>query len=75
LIPNTKHLSSFDIFNEIPKIKFELDPRITFLGTISMKPNSYNCASSIHLNLDGKGVLFDCGEGTFGQMVDHYDEA
>ena len=59
-------MSDFDIFNSIPEIKFKNDPWITFLGTVSMKPTSYNCVSSIHLDLNGTGVLFDCGEGTFG---------
>lgn len=70
LLPTTKYAK--EIYTQVPEIKFKMDPRITFFGTISMKPTSYKAVSCIHLNLEGKGVLLDCGEGSFGQIYDHF---
>lgn len=45
------------------------DMEIVLLGTGSSQPSKYRNVSSIFINLFSKGsVLFDCGEGTLGQL-------
>ena len=41
---------------------------LTFLGTSSMVPTKERNHTSIYLNYDGEGILFDCGEGTQRQI-------
>ena len=41
---------------------------LTFLGTSSMVPTKDRNHSSIYLDYDGEGILFDCGEGTQRQI-------
>jgi ribonuclease Z len=58
---------------EQPIIKFKNEPRITFLGTVSMKPGIYRNVSAIMLHLSNDYfLLLDCGEGTFQQIYDHF---
>lgn len=40
----------------------------TILGTACMVPTKDRNASAIYLEIKGKGILFDCGEGTQRQM-------
>ncbi|GMH15986.1 hypothetical protein Nepgr_017827 [Nepenthes gracilis] len=45
------------------------DMEIVLLGTGSSQPSKYRNVSSIFVNLFSKGsLLFDCGEGTLGQL-------
>lgn len=45
------------------------DMEIVLLGTGSSQPSKYRNVSSIFINLFSKGsILFDCGEGTLGQL-------
>ncbi|KAK9682402.1 hypothetical protein RND81_10G071500 [Saponaria officinalis] len=45
------------------------DMEIVLLGTGSSQPSKYRNVSSIFINLFSKGsMLFDCGEGTLGQL-------
>lgn len=48
-----------------------IDPVVTFLGTGSAEPSQHRGASAIHLSLGpGRpGILLDCGEGSWGQLV------
>jgi ribonuclease Z len=41
---------------------------LTILGTSGMVPTKERNVQSIHLDYDGEGILFDCGEGTQRQM-------
>jgi ribonuclease Z len=62
---------------EIPKTEgmFKNEPRVLFLGTVSMKPGIYRNVSSIMLQLhNGSNILLDCGEGTYQQLYDHFGE-
>ena len=60
-------------------IRDNVDPRIIFFGTGSAEPSKYRGPSAILLELgdqddagrDG-GILLDCGEGTFGQLVRYF---
>jgi ribonuclease Z len=45
---------------------------VLFLGTISMKPTMYRAASAVYLFVKGKGILLDCAEGSYGQLLDHF---
>ena len=51
-------------------------PRVTFLGTTSMKPGKFRNVSSIlienKINNCKKYILFDCGEGTYQQILEKY---
>ena len=51
-------------------------PRVTFLGTTSMKPGKFRNVSSIlienKINNSKKYILFDCGEGTYQQIFEKY---
>ncbi|XP_042499299.1 tRNase Z TRZ3, mitochondrial-like isoform X2 [Macadamia integrifolia] len=45
------------------------DMEFVLLGTGSSQPSKYRNVSSIYINLFSKGsLLFDCGEGTLGQL-------
>lgn len=41
---------------------------ITFLGTAGMVPTKERNVQSIYLDVNGKGILLDCGEGTQRQI-------
>ncbi|MFP4523061.1 MAG: ribonuclease Z [Candidatus Nanoarchaeia archaeon] len=41
---------------------------LTFLGTAGMVPTKERNVQSIYLDVNGKGILFDCGEGTQRQL-------
>lgn len=41
----------------------------TFLGTASMVPTKQRNVSSVYVEVDGHGLLLDCGEGTQRQMT------
>ncbi|XP_055386700.1 ribonuclease Z, mitochondrial [Condylostylus longicornis] len=50
-------------------------PKILFLGTGSCIPNKTRNVSSILLNINSSScILFDCGEGTWGQIIRFYGE-
>jgi ribonuclease Z len=50
----------------------EKEPVVLFLGTVSMKPTQYRSASAILLFIKGHGLLMDCAEGSYGQLLDHF---
>jgi len=58
--------------------KFEgCDPEMVFLGTGSMRPVVYRNVSAIYLRFwqqGNAGMLLDCGEGTYFQLLQHYGE-
>ncbi|KAL3511761.1 hypothetical protein ACH5RR_024478 [Cinchona calisaya] len=58
--------------NELPDCLEDVtreDLEIVLLGTGSSQPSKYRNVSSIFINLFSKGsILFDCGEGTLGQL-------
>ena len=45
--------------------------RVTFLGTGGALPTVERAPSAVHVNREGDGLLFDCGEGTQRQMMRH----
>ncbi|XP_061702705.1 zinc phosphodiesterase ELAC protein 2 isoform X2 [Syngnathoides biaculeatus] len=48
-------------------------PEFVFLGTGSALPMKIRNVSSTLVNISpGRSLLFDCGEGTFGQLCRHY---
>jgi len=62
---------------------FKNEPTIIVLGTMSQRPSTFRNVSGIYLSVPfietGKfepekahGILLDCGEGTFGQLTDHF---
>lgn len=52
------------------------DPLLLFLGTGSMLPGKYRNVSGIYLGEWGGGVLLDCGESSYSQLLLNYgDEA
>jgi ribonuclease BN (tRNA processing enzyme) len=48
------------------------EPSVLFLGTVSMKPTQYRSASAIMVFINGNSLLMDCAEGSYGQLLDHY---
>jgi len=48
------------------------DPQIFFLGTVSMKPGSYRNASAIYVLHNNHGILMDCAEGSYNQLMEHF---
>ena len=73
---NDIEIENFDKIENIENKKVEKDEniQITFLGTTSMKPCKYRNVTSILINLlkYKKYVMFDCGEGTFQQLLEHF---
>ena len=65
-----------DIANFNQTVKYNTFPRVTFLGTSSMKPGKYRNVSSIlienKISKDKKYILFDCGEGTYQQLIEKF---
>lgn len=59
---------------EKDRAKFqEIDPKIVFLGTGSMKPSKYRNVSSILVEwIKGHYIMMDCGQGSHIQLTDHY---
>ena len=47
----------------------EVDPRVVFLGTGSMKPSKYRNVSSILVEFGSEKMLLDCGEGSHIQLA------
>ena len=50
------------------------DPEILFLGTASMKPGTHRNVSGIYVSQWGGGLLLDCGEGSYSQLVRAFGE-
>lgn len=48
------------------------EPSVLFLGTVSMKPTQYRSASAIMVFINGHSMLMDCAEGSYGQLLDHF---
>lgn len=48
------------------------DPSLVFLGTNSAMPTNLRNVSCIHLNMKEFGIILDCGEGTYYQLLVHY---
>ena len=79
-IKNISEIKIKNIDNEIATFNQERNennlPRVTFLGTTSMKPGKFRNVSSIlienKINNEKKYILFDCGEGTYQQMIEKY---
>lgn len=57
------------------KLEVSCVPSVTFLGTGCAEPSKYRGASSIYIDFgrsDASGLLLDCGEGSWGQLVRMY---
>lgn len=53
--------------------KTSIDPNVVFLGTGSMMPSKHRNVSSIFVEyMKGHSMMFDCGEGSYYQMFNHY---
>ena len=48
------------------------NPSIVFLGTGSMIPSNYRNVSGIYIDYEDFGLLLDCGEGTYFQLLNQY---
>ncbi|EPZ35802.1 Beta-lactamase superfamily domain-containing protein [Rozella allomycis CSF55] len=61
--------------NMLDNILLNLDQKesvVTFFGTGSCIPSKYRNVTSIYVRIKSFEFLFDCGEGTLGQMVRHF---
>ena len=75
-----KNISDIKINNIDDKLnslsQYMKSPKVTFLGTSSMKPGKYRNVSAILIqnivNTQQKYILFDCGEGTFQQIYEKF---
>ena len=75
-----KNISDIKINNIDNKLnslsQYMKSPKVTFLGTSSMKPGKYRNVSAILIqnivNTKQKYILFDCGEGTFQQIYEKF---
>ena len=48
------------------------DCSVLFLGTVSMKPSVFRNPSAILLSKNHHYLLMDSAEGTYSQMLDHF---
>ena len=77
---NISKLSIKNIDNELENMsksdKYKNVPKITFLGTTSMKPGKFRNVSCImienQVENEQRYILFDCGEGTYQQMIEKF---
>lgn len=70
-LPNRGWRATGDgLFREIPSrlSRCMSELRLVFLGTGSGRPTMRRNVSALHVQYDGEGLLFDCGEGTQMQM-------
>ena len=75
-----KNISDIKINNIDNKLnslsQYMKSPKVSFLGTSSMKPGKYRNVSAILIqnivNTQQKYILFDCGEGTFQQIYEKF---
>ena len=75
-----KNISDIKINNIDNKLnslsQYMKSPKVTFLGTRSMKPGKYRNVSALLIqnivNTQQKYILFDCGEGTFQQIYEKF---
>ena len=75
-----KNISDIKINNIDNKLnslsQYMKSPKVTFLGTSSMKPGKFRNVSAILIqnivNTQQKYILFDCGEGTFQQIYEKF---
>lgn len=58
-----------DLFNEDNR-----EPKLLFLGTVSTSPSKFCSASAIYLMKNGRGILMDCSEGSYSQLMDHFND-
>ena len=74
-LKNINDIKITNIDNQIISTN-QYSPRITFLGTSSMKPGKFRNVSAILIQnmVDSKKkyILFDCGEGTFQQIYEKF---
>jgi hypothetical protein len=71
------YLKDVNIDTMVSEVSYKNEPEILFMGTMSMKPTQYRGASGIYLNIpgdsdEGYGIIMDCAEGSYGQLLDHY---
>ncbi|KAL4438109.1 hypothetical protein ABPG74_016888 [Tetrahymena malaccensis] len=61
-------------FNNCDFTKY--NPEVVFLGTGSMKPAQYRNVSAIYIRNDknNHGIILDCGEGSYYQLLNQYGE-
>ena len=76
-LKNISDIKINNIDNKLAEISKNIDsPRVTFLGTSSMKPGKFRNVSAILIqnivNSQKKYILFDCGEGTFQQIYEKF---
>ena len=61
------------VYSEIVDLSYPgSNPQLLFLGTASMKPGTYRNVSGIYFSEWGGGMLLDCGEGSYYQLVRSY---
>lgn len=60
------------LISNVQEIDDSPEPTVLFLGTVSMKPTMYRSASAIIIFIKGHGLLMDCAEGSYGQLLDHF---
>lgn len=65
-----KEIEEKNIFNrENKEVVFPIESTISFLGTGASIPSKYRNVTGIHLDIKNHGgIIFDCGEGSFGQI-------
>ena len=74
-LKNISDIKINNIDNKLTELSQNINsPRVTFLGTSSMKPGKFRNVSAILIqnmvNSQKKYILFDCGEGTFQQIYE-----
>ena len=76
-LKNISDIKINNIDNKLSEISQSIQsPKVTFLGTSSMKPGKFRNVSAIlienKVNSTPKYILFDCGEGTFQQIYEKF---
>ena len=51
----------------------ESEELLSFLGTSSTRPGQVCAASAILYQKVGKAILMDCAEGSYNQLLDHFE--
>lgn len=64
---------NFEKYSSTQEILLKSDPEVFFIGTSSQKPSIYRNVSGILLQINGKFLVLDTGEGSYQQIYHLYN--
>lgn len=74
LIQMPTSIPTSTIPSSLPHCNFtKLNPTVSILGTSSTRARMMRNVSCIYMQVcEGEGIILDCGEGSYHQLLDHF---